>query len=505
MQDIIDQLMRYYRQVLQRRWLVILVALPVCAAGWAAVTYMPDVHRAETRLTVDSHSFLRSLLEGLAVEDRERQPELIDVARTTLTARTNLERIAREVGTNIDGMSEYDRDQYLQHLARHINVEQEGRPPISQLVIQFDHRDSSKALRAVETMLDILIDSSTGRSREETQRSQAFIEDQIREFEHRLNEAEDRLSQFRRDNAGVMPDEGQTYFSQLQRVRDQVRDIRLDLREARQRRDRLQIQIDEIRAGGSGATNSERIVALQRQLDELRLRFTDNHPDVVSTREQLNSLLQDGGTAVRGGIGQVGDGEEGRVATEFMVEFSRVEADVASLEARLEEFEGRKAELEQAIDTIPAVEAELAKLTRDYESNQRRYQELLQRREAARLSREATATAEETQFRVVDEPRLHGAPVAPRRTILGGAILLFAWGAGAGLALLLGEMRGAFHSSNQLQNATGLPVLGHISKIDRKGDQVIYPLWPILLFGVLTVIAFAILMAFNRGLLALPA
>ncbi len=496
MQEIIDQLLHYYRLILRRHLLVIAVAVPVCILGWAVLSLLPDVYRAETRLAVDSRSFLIDLLQGLAVEDRGSQPELIEVARTTLTARRNLQRIANDVGTDLNLLSQADQDKYLQKLASHINVQQEGRPPINQLVIQFEHPDPQVALAAVQSMLKILVDTSMGRSQEETARSQAFIEEQIEEFEARLIEAERRLSDFKTQNVGLMPGEGQTYFTQLQRVREEVQDIRLELREAVQRRDQLRLRIDEIRAGGSAASlNAERILALQQQLDELRLRFTDNHPDVISTREQLASLMEADGPAPSARIS--GD----RVATEFMVELSRAEATAASIGARLEEFERRKTELEAAITTIPAVEAELAKLTRDYESNQQRYQELLQRREAARLSREATATVEETQFRILDEPRLYGAPVRPRRSVLGAAVLLLAWGAGAGVAVLLAELRPSFQSSQQLSQVTGVTVLGTVSRIDHQGELITYPLWPLLVAGALSVLAFLLVVMLNRGLL----
>ena len=88
---------------------------------------------------------------------------------------------------------------------------------------------------------------------------------------------------------------------------------------------------------------------------------------------------------------------------------------------------------------MPEIEAKLQKLTRDYDIYRSQYEQLVQRKESARLSREANLSRND-QFRVIEPPRTSAVPVKPDRIILNTVVLLGAWGAAIGLALLLSQL-----------------------------------------------------------------
>jgi capsular polysaccharide biosynthesis protein len=136
--------------------------------------------------------------------------------------------------------------------------------------------------------------------------------------------------------------------------------------------------------------------------------------------------------------------------------------EIAALRGQVNESQRRIANLKQLVDTAPEVEAEFARLNRDYEVTRTQYQALVQRLEQSRLSQQAEETGI-VRFEVIDPPRAPFKPTAPKRPLLILAVLVAALAAGAGFAGVLHRLKPVFSSAQQLNDITGLPVLGVVS------------------------------------------
>ena len=144
-----------------------------------------------------------------------------------------------------------------------------------------------------------------GAKREGSEQAQAFLGAQIKDYEQRLSLAEDRLAAFKKKNVGLMPSEQGGYFTQLQNEVDSAKKAETDLSIALSRRDELAKQLHSDtaisaagasptllggRAAGGGGDTLSRIQQAQANLDELLLKFTDKHPDVIAARATLEEL-----------------------------------------------------------------------------------------------------------------------------------------------------------------------------------------------------------------------
>jgi hypothetical protein len=108
------------------------------------------------------------------------------------------------------------------------------------------------------------------------------------------------------------------------------------------------------------------------------------------------------------------------------------------------------------------VEAELARLNRDYNVFYEQYQSLVRSRETQDLS-ERAQVADEVEFRVIDPPLADFAPVAPNRVLLIAGVFMAALGAGGALCWLLAQLSPVFANARILREICGLPVIGTIS------------------------------------------
>jgi polysaccharide chain length determinant protein (PEP-CTERM system associated) len=247
--------------------------------------------------------------------------------------------------------------------------------------------------------------------------------------------------------------------------------------------------------GGRGDLNA-RIQELERREEELLLRYTEKHPEVIAVRqtiEELKKKRDEELARVRAGqraSGTLSDSLKANpVYQGIRVELNRTEVQIAELRRDLAQREARLAELRQLVNSVPEVEAELARLNRDYEVTRTQYQQLVQRLETAKLSEDASRTGQ-VSFRIIDPPAALLEPVAPNRALLLAGAFLLSLGLAGGAAYLLNQIRPVFYDVRTLTETTSLPVLGPISqawlgraRIQERGQLLAFSFAGVLLVG----------------------
>ncbi|MHA7816400.1 MAG: XrtA system polysaccharide chain length determinant [Pseudohaliea sp.] len=467
MQETIAQILSYVWGVWRHRWLALGVAWVVALGGWAFVWQMPESYVATARVYVDTSSVLRPLLRGLAITPDINQR--VRMMSSTLFSRPNLEKLARMTDLDLEATTPAEQEKLIERLRESMSLSgQRGNQSLYNISVR--DRDRETARRIAQSLITVFIESSLSEKRGDTNDAESFLDEQIAQYERRLIEAENRLARFKQQNVDVLPGQrGSDYYSRLETLRNALDETRLDLDAARKRRDALAGQlgggedgIDRLVASGIMTPIDARLQQLRIKLDSLLSRYTDKHPEV----QQITGLIGELEAQREAALQAPGD-SPGRLANPLYQDvqtlLSEAEANVAELEVRVAELERREAELAGKVTQIPEVEAQLKALNRDYEVVRAQHQELLERRESARLSQGVEDSASDVTFRVVDPPFVPLEPSEPNKLLLNAGVLVVALGAGAGLALLLSLLRPMVVDARSLADATGLPLLGVVT------------------------------------------
>jgi hypothetical protein len=141
------------------------------------------------------------------------------------------------------------------------------------------------------------------------------------------------------------------------------------------------------------------------------------------------------------------------------------EVQVASLRARVAEFQARFDRAREMLKTAPQIEAEAAQLNRDYAIHKKNYEDLVARRESAAMSGELEVASGVADFRLIDPPRVSPQPVAPNRLLLLPLAFVVALGAGLFTAFAGSQLRPVFHSAAELREKISIPLLGVVSRV----------------------------------------
>jgi len=481
MHEIIDQIISYLRGMWRFRWFIYLVAWPVCIAGWVLVYNMPDEYQATARVHVDTQSMLRPLLRGLAATTNlESQITFIS---KTLFSRPNLEKIIRMTDMDLDAKTDDDMNEIVARLKSKIQLVS-GRQDDNLFGITYMDSDPQLAKQVVQSFITLFIENTLGDKRKDTDITQRFIGSQIKTYEDRLIEAENRLKDFTRKNLGLMPGSGVGYFTQLKSAKNQLSNAELELREAENLRDELKRQLagEEPTFGFGAAIDTfsarlphpfdGRIQQLEERLDDLLLRYTDRHPDVIAVQETMKNLKDKRETDLKEAQAntpnlqrRTSNIDQNPVYQQLKISYGQAEARVASMMPRVDEYRKEVKRLVSLVDTIPQIEADLKSLNRDYEINKDNYEKLLARRESAKLAEEVEQTSDNVKFKVIDPPFVGSDPVAPNRPLMMSVVFVAGCLAGLAFVFFLSQLRPTIDGVNRLREFTGLSVLGSVSMI----------------------------------------
>jgi polysaccharide chain length determinant protein (PEP-CTERM system associated) len=469
----------------RRRWYGALVVWFVCLAGWAAVMYMPNRYETTARIYVDSETLLRPLLKGLAVQtDLAAQ---VDYMQRTLLSRPNLDSVIRMTDLELDATSPEKREAMMNGLERKITVAAEGKGK-NLFSVTYEGANPQLTLSVVQSLLTIFVETNLGANRSDMDQARKFIEGQILDYERQLKAAEARLANFKVANLGVLG--SGNYSATVDQARGRLAELRNQIEDTKVRRESLRTELSSIpayldlNAGTQVIVGSEqdiesRILEAQRTLDGLQQRYTQQHPDVIGTKRMLEGLKKLQAEEERnprprrnrGGASAVKQTMPNPVYEQLKLRLVEIEGDLVSLQRRAEEQQGEVQRLEQLSKTAPAIEAQYASLNRDYDVIKRNYEELVNRRESARMAQEVDAKSNKIQFKVIDPPQLPLKPSGPNRPLFMSMVLLAGIGIGCLFAFVLAQLDDTFASPTHLRESFDLPVLGSVTMVANAQQQ----------------------------------
>lgn len=482
MDELIGQISSAAKGMWKHRWLGIWVAWLVAGMGTAVVLLVPDKYEASARIFVDTQSILKPLMSGLAVQPNVDQ-QVVMLSRT-LISRPNVEKLIRMADLDLKSQSKAAQEVLIDELMKTLEIKNVGRDNL--YVLSYRDTSPEKAKKVIQSLVSIFIESSLGDTRKDSNTARKFIDEQIKTYVGKLEEAEARLKEFKVRNIEMQSAEGIDMAGQLSAISGQLEQARLDLHEAENARDAAKRQLDAEKSQSTDISTRSllqesavaiytpeidgRIEVQRRNLDMLLQRFTEQHPDVVSTRRLIEELdvlkrkeLEELRKTAMANPPTVSNSSLAYQELNRMLATSEVQ--VASLRARVGEYAARFNRARELMKTAPQIEAEFAQMNRDYDINKKNYSDLVARRESAALSGDLESAAGVADFRLIDPPRASPKPVAPNRLLLMPLALLVAVGAGLSTALLASHLRAVFFSARSLRDVVGLPVLGVVTLV----------------------------------------
>ncbi len=484
------------KEAKQRRVTLAAIFAVIALAALVAGLEWPKKYEATTSILAQESSIITPLMEGAA--SATANAARANIARAVIFSRKVMSEILVTGGWTRNHPSPSEQDRLIQEIKARTTV------VISRdnlITITYHDSDPTRAFEVTQKYADLFISETLASKQNESRDAFEFINSQVEDYRRKLTDAEDKLKDYRSANADARPGSETDTNARISQLRTQIENARMALMEKRSQEGSLSSQLSGESEVNSVQTTQgiygTQLADLQTQLDKLLLTYTSDYPDVVRTRHQIEDLRRQMAQADQRkqsarAIGGVSQGESNvqfnPLYQQLKSQSSALRSEIAATASRMSASESMlQAELERS-KRIADSENVTSELTRDYTVNRDVYQDLLKRRENARVSMNLDAKQQGLAFRVQNPAVMPLNPTGLRfiHFGLGGLFLSIA----IPLGLLFGVARfdPRIRSAEQLERSTGLMVLATVpfysTLQDRHRERVRTATLVAIIFGV---------------------
>ncbi|MHB8742766.1 MAG: XrtA system polysaccharide chain length determinant [Sulfuricaulis sp.] len=416
----------YHRKAVVAAFVVINLVMLVGGLLW------PTGYVASTIIVVQDKNVIEPLMQGAAattdVVDRGR------LAREVIFGRKVMNQVLEDSGWMKDNPSPTEQQKIIDKIIQQTTITNVGKDVIK---IQYKDDIPERALKTTQTFANLFISESLAAKLAESKSAFDFINKETEKYHDKLTSAEEQLKEFHIANLDAEPGTDADINTRLGDLQKRIEQGRQDLTEAEVKKSSLAKQLSgEAEIATTLSREGQfrtRIAELQSKIDTLRLSYHDTYPDIVQLKHQIEDLRQ---MIVEDQQQRAAAKASGKVALDASVvnnpmyqqlksELSQTEVNIEMLNARIAEAKREQAQELDRGRRVNGGEATLAELTRDYQVNRDIYQDLLRRRENARVSMNLDADKQGLTIKIQEPAVLPLQPSGLRfvHFVIGGPVL----------------------------------------------------------------------------------
>jgi polysaccharide chain length determinant protein (PEP-CTERM system associated) len=471
-----------YLSVLQRRkwWFIVPMSLSV-VVGLALVLFLPRQYKSQAEIGIADPTLSPELLRGVQSFDAQERQRAVS---QQLLSATVLERVVREEKIRPDQPVEDTAAALRARVEDNIVVPKpigrtgDMREGIESFRLGYVDTSPERAQRIANRLAMVFVEENSKTKTQRAENTSEVLGQQLRNSQENLSKLQEQLRVRKQANMGRLPDQMNANISMVNGLRQQHDSLSLQLRAEQDRLSMLEGQLDSIRQGGSGVYMSStgtqaiqgaqsRINELHRQLTQYRAAgYTDQHPDIVQTLEELKVAQREMTTARQqtpAGANDVLAADPGY--RQKVQERDAAKLHIAQLQRQIAQALSQIGSYQARVESAPLVEQELSSLVQDYELERTRYMDLSAQHQKALLAEDLARKQGGERFVVLNPASLPSTPDSP--DLLKLMLLSLAMGFMLGTVAVVGRefMDRSVHDARVLQNEFDVPVLGEIPRI----------------------------------------
>lgn len=471
--------------LLRRKWLILLPAVVIGVGSAVFIRKLPNRYRSETLILVVPQRVPESYVKSTVtarIEDR------LQSISQQIMSRTRLEQVITDFNLYAE---ERANKQLMEDIVERMRTQDIGIQIIrgDSFRVSYVAADPRVAMRVTERLGSLFIDESLRDREVLADGTTEFLSTQLDEAQRKLVANENKLLEYQRLHDGELPSQTSSNMQAQHNAEMALQSLGESLNRDRERRITLERTVADIldapderpAAAAPKANNRVNLDAeLQTQKQALlamELRLRPEHPDVRKQRRVVEELekrieaqqLEDDLTPDKpaeppAALASINSSKRKRLA-DARIELDNLDRQIQGKTAEEQRLQGLVAMYQGRIQAAPLREAELAGLTRDYETLQNTYRSLLQKKEESQMSANLEKRQIGEQFKILDPARMPEKPASPDRPRLYLISLVAALAIGFGTAALLEFLDTTLRTEADVRAALNLMVLATVPSI----------------------------------------
>jgi polysaccharide chain length determinant protein (PEP-CTERM system associated) len=470
-----------YIEILRRRiWYLVIPFLVIVSGTVLYATFAPRLYKASTLVLVTPQKVPEEFVHPTVTSRIEERLQSIS---QEILSRTRLEQIINEFGLYKDEGKNLTREEVVASMQKDIKVELPKRGEKGYFTLSYIGKEPKVVTAIANRLASLFIEENLRFREQQAVGTTEFLTTELTAKKARLEELEAAVAQYKRQHMGELPEQRDTNLRILEQLQNQYQRVGENLRAAQDRKLFLQKQLTDLELPKKGAvasvssrapdklySSSEPEVVgtyasqkdyLAKQLDELRSKYTESHPDVIITKKKLADLESKKDTDTYNVKSDPRYKELKTQLTMTDTEIKRLQSEEATIGAQMSRYRAR-------IESVPSREQEMTSLSREYQNTKESYEQLLKKSQDAQQAENLERRQKGEQFRVIDPARVPEKPFSPdipKILLIGFALSI---GCSFGSAIIREQLDRSFHDAGDVEVTLGLRVLATIPKIEEK-------------------------------------
>jgi polysaccharide biosynthesis transport protein len=459
---------------------------------WGISWALPSSYRSGTLILVEQpavpEKFVVSNIDG----DIQRQ---LDSITQQILSRTRLLHIIETLNLYAEDRKHRNPDDLVEAMRKDIDIElvRGDDRKLSAFNIYYTNRNPEMAQRATNELASLFITENMEQRQERSENTTRFLEDQLAQARAKLAEQEARVREFKDKHIGELPSQTQSNLQILGGLQGQLQAQEDSLNRARQQNTYLESLLNQYRTlehSGSGAAGPIGLSAIDQELDRLKAQladlsshYTDRHPDVRRTKEQIartekmrerivNDIKNKGASSTPDATASTSAESGPMLDLESQLKANRIE--IANHQAGIRELQNKVYEYQGRLNRAPVMEQQFSDITRDYEQSKANYDSLLAKRNQSEMATNLEKTQQGEHFRMLDPPNLPAKPYKPKRMKICAVGLIAGLLFGGAAAFGREKLSGKVYTEREFKKMLPFDVIAEIPPIETPEEQVLH-------------------------------
>lgn len=438
----------YMAILLRRRWWIVLPLFLSWLAVWGVSWSLPTTYQSEALISAEQQKVSDLyVMENVNVNLQNRLQSTTQQVLSHASLHAIIDRF--KLYSTPPRMSGFFKAKDpIDQMRDDIKIELVGAPGYRGEFFTFKihySADTPELSRLVNSeLVSLFINENVKAQRQLSENTTAFLQSELGEARAKMEEQEAKVSLFKAGHAGNLPGQLQSNVQILAGLQAQLASTQHALDTSKQQKiylESLLQQYQSAQASLGGNSNTVSTQALDKELQDLRLqlqglrtRYTNGHPDIVALEDKIaktSALRQQAeveiasnppsGKATNAIDFSVAEGLQRGAPTAVMQLQSQLKAnqlEIQNEQQHAKELESQTAVYQARLNMTPETEQELAGVSRGYEEAKFNYNSLLQKQTQSQLATSLGQQQQGQQFRIIDPPKLPNKPSAPNRFLI---------------------------------------------------------------------------------------
>jgi polysaccharide chain length determinant protein (PEP-CTERM system associated) len=477
-----------YKAIFRRRvWVIVVPALVCATLAYVVALFLPTRYASETVVLVEQPTVPSDYVKSVVGGDLSQR---LASMREQILSRTRLQQIIETFG-----LYKEEGNRPMEELVARLHQSITVTPltPMAEtrskdlpgFTVSVVASRPELAQQICTEITSIFMQQNLLLRQRRAEDTNQFLTKQLDDAKAKLNGQDSKLADFKRRYLGELPDDSQTNLNLLTGLASQLEAVTQALNRAQQDKVFAESMLNQQLAAGklspSGdnpVTLRKQLATLQNQLDSFQGRYTDDHPDVVKTKEAIAQLqiriqkeeTEAGKTSAASKSEKASLSEDSPQVQQLRAQLHQTEVTIQQRMAEQSRLQHDISRLQARLQLSPSVEQEYKSLTRDYQTALSIYNELLKKQSDSEMATDLERRQQGEQFRVLDPPSLPNKPTFPNRPLFGLGGLAGGLALGLVTAFVLELQDKTLRSDRDVELFLKLPTLAMIPSLEKAGS-----------------------------------